>query len=205
MKSPLQNAEDKKFLWYHLSLPHTRPRGIDKIRKLYRAFPSSPTKGSAKPLRKEFYTAVLLPCTDRQLSEKTDGCILIFILAFCVYIFSHSTTFAFSSQCEIRKNCKKIRRICNKPPGGVSVSGVFANAPSKEIVGADLPDGPLCILSQKGECNKIVASSTDFISGRRGRRPLRCGVEHSRRDGEPVPYGNVERNRRGGFGSKENR
>ena len=262
MKSPLQNAEDKKFLWYHLSLPHTRPRGIDKIRKLYRAFPSSPTKGSAKPLRKEFYTAVLLPCTDRQLSEKTDGCILIFILAFCVYIFSHSTTFAFSSQCEIRKNCKKIRRICNKPPGGVSVSGVFANAPSKEIVGeafrlprddvgidpydhlrgcgggsggskpppygvvrgavggtgnpsptvmskeivgADFPDGPLCILSQKGECNKIVASSTDFISGRRGRRPLRCCTGRGRRDGEPVPYGNVERNRRGGFGSKENR
>ena len=91
--------------------------GSKKIRKLYRAIPSSPTKGSAKPLRKEFYTAVLLPRTDRQLSEKTDGCILVFIIAFCVYIFSHSTTFAFLSQCEIQKKCKKIRRICNKPPG----------------------------------------------------------------------------------------
>ncbi len=45
---------------------------------------------SAEPLRKEFGAIPLLPCTERQLSERRTGRVLVFVIAFC---FPYFTTF----------------------------------------------------------------------------------------------------------------
>jgi hypothetical protein len=77
-----QTAEDKKFLWYHLSLPHMGPHGI-------LADPQAVPGPTRLPLlsvqesRSERYSApsFSLPCTYRQLSGRTVWRLLVFIIA----------------------------------------------------------------------------------------------------------------------------
>ena len=82
-KSSASIAEDKKFLWYHLSLPRMRPHGIltdpqavsgpTRLRLLHEIQQSRSERNSTpRPS---------LPCTVRQLSGKADGCVLVFINA----------------------------------------------------------------------------------------------------------------------------
>jgi hypothetical protein len=78
--------------------------GSDSIRKLYRAFPSLLTAISARPLRKEFGTLASLPFTNRQLSEETNGCVLVFIIVLTLYIFYSLTLFVFQVNAKCDKN-----------------------------------------------------------------------------------------------------
>ena len=60
--------------------------GAKQPLELYRALPVPAYLISARPLRKEFHTRAAPPRTDRRLSEKLVGCVLIFINAFIMYI-----------------------------------------------------------------------------------------------------------------------
>jgi len=157
MKSPLQNAEDKKFLWYHLSLPHMRPHGIKSIRKLYRAFPSSPTK--VQQSRSERNSTPGFTALHRPTALWRNGwvCTNFHPRVLCIYFltFYHFCLFKSMRNTEkVQENTENMQQTARD----VFVSDVSANAPSKEIV---------------GEAFRLP------------------------QDGEPVPYGNVERNRRG--------
>ena len=80
-------AEDRKFPWYHLSLPLAGPHGILTDPQAVPGHPRLPLLKdkacSGKPLRKEFHTAFLTalhqPAT---LWKKRKRHVLIFIIVF---------------------------------------------------------------------------------------------------------------------------
>ncbi len=62
-----QNA--RYHLWFD-EASQLRPQAVQQRHSLYRANPSCPTASSGKPLREVFQCALLLPRTNRQLSER---------------------------------------------------------------------------------------------------------------------------------------
>ena len=60
--------------------------GAKQPLELYRALPVQAYSSSARPLRKEFHTPATPPLTNRRLSGKRLGCVLIFINVFNMYI-----------------------------------------------------------------------------------------------------------------------
>ena len=85
-KSSAKTAEDKKFLWYHLSLPHTQPHGIQldpqaisgssRLRLLQ--FQQSHSERNSMP-------SLSLPRTNRQLSGNAIWYVLVFIIVLRIF------------------------------------------------------------------------------------------------------------------------
>lgn len=87
-QSPLPTAEDKKFLWYHLSSPPRRPHGILTIRKLYRAFPVPAycQFSQATPKGIPHHRTHCLAPSGSSLGGHP-WCVLVFFTVLCIYVF----------------------------------------------------------------------------------------------------------------------
>ena len=112
MKKPSAfTAEDKKFLWYHLSLP---PRaaswGPNSPASCIGLFPSVPTCGSARPLRKEFHIRIITAShrpaalwEDLWMCTDFHHCVVYV----CSFVFSNSIALPLS---QVNKNTQIFRQ-----------------------------------------------------------------------------------------------